>query len=175
MELLPRHGSVVDVGTGSGAIALSVATERPDAHVYATESSTRALAYATENARRCGATVEFFSCDLLGGLPQRLTAAVDVVVSNPPYVPLGERALLAPDVVAHEPHDALFSGEGGLEQISRLARDARRWLRPGGWLVVEIGDRQGAAVRALLTTEDYGDVRVARDYSGRERIATARA
>ncbi|CAN5621597.1 peptide chain release factor N(5)-glutamine methyltransferase [soil metagenome] len=174
MELLPRNGVLVDVGTGSGAIALSVATERPDAFVFATESSSRALEYATRNGRECDAAVEFFLCDLLTGLPERLRGAVDLCVSNPPYVPSSERRMLPTDVVEHEPHVALFGDEDGLGPIRRLVRDAHRWLRRDAWLVFEIGDRQGQAAQAILGEAGYRDTDVNRDLTGRERIAEGR-
>jgi release factor glutamine methyltransferase len=174
MEHLPEGGIAVELGTGSGAIALSMASERPDARVLATESSKTALAYARANRKRLSAEVELLACDLFSGLPPGLRGEVDVVVSNPPYVPVAERGLLPRDVVCHEPHEALFAPEEGLGVICRIAGEARRWLRPGGWLVLEIGDRQGARVRSLLSAAGYGDVDVARDLGGRERIAEGR-
>lgn len=175
MELLPPRGRAVDVGTGSGAIALSVALERPDATVYATESSSVALSYAARNRDATGLGVELAHCDLLEGLPQELRGAVDVCVSNPPYVPTGERGSLPRDVADHEPAEALFSAGDGLGVLRRLASEARRWLRPGGWLVAEIGDRQGTPARALLAAAGYRDVVVSRDLAGRERIVEGRA
>jgi release factor glutamine methyltransferase len=173
IELLRPHGTAVDVGTGSGAIALSIAVERPDAVVMATEASPRALAYARRNAARYGAAIELYLCDLLGGLPGHLRGAIDVCVSNPPYVPPAERRLLPVDVVAHEPSEALFSEGGGLTTTRRLAREARSWLRAGGRLVLEIGDRQGASVAAMLGSLGYREVAAGRDLSGRERIVEA--
>ncbi|MFN2490444.1 MAG: peptide chain release factor N(5)-glutamine methyltransferase [Actinomycetota bacterium] len=173
MELLPPHGTLVDVGTGSGAIALSVAVERPDAFVVATESSSDALRYATRNAERCHASVEFILCDLLSGVPSSLRGIVDVCVSNPPYVPLSEGAALPRDVVDHEPHLALFAGGDGLGVLRRVASEARAWLRSGGWLVLEIGDRQGAVAGPLLHDAGYREVAVRRDLAGRERIVEA--
>jgi release factor glutamine methyltransferase len=175
MQLLPEGGTVVDVGTGSGAIALSIAGERPDACVWATESSLEALSYAHRNRRALGLAVELVHCDLLSGLPVGLTGRIDVCVSNPPYVPPEERSLLPRDVVDHEPHAALFSGGGGLDVLRRIAGGARDWLRPGGGLVVEIGDRQGAAVVGLLEGLGFLDVRISRDLNGRERVAEGRA
>jgi release factor glutamine methyltransferase len=175
LELLPPHGTAVDVGTGSGAIALSIAVERPDSSVFATESSAQALGYAMRNAASCDAAVEFFVCDLMTGLPEHLRAAVDLCVSNPPYVPVGARSALPRDVVRHEPHLALFGGDDGLEAIRRLVREARRWLRRGGWLVLEIGDRQGDAVAELMRRAGYDEVSWRPDLAGRERVVEARA
>jgi len=174
MDRLPRDGTVVDVGTGSGAIALAVAYERPDARVFATETSGAALAWAEKNRDALGLPVELIRCDLLAGLPDELRDAVDVVVSNPPYVPAGDDGLLAPDVVRHEPHDALFARGDGLEVIRRVADRARGWLRRGGWLVVEIGYDQARAVEEILEGLEYEQVSVTPDLAGRDRIAEGR-
>jgi release factor glutamine methyltransferase len=175
MERLPRGGVLVDVGTGSGAIALAVADERPDARVLATESSPQAAAWAAGNRAALGLDVELLAGDLFEPLPASLRAAVDVVVSNPPYVPSAHAGALPRDVVDHEPHDALFAGERGTEVLDRIAAAARSWLRPGGWLVVEIGyDQRDAALR-LLSERGYDDARVLRDLAGRDRVAEARA
>jgi release factor glutamine methyltransferase len=174
MERLPSGGVAVDLGTGSGAIALAIATERPDSRVFATEASPDALAYARANRARVGADVTLAAGDLFDALPASLRERVDVVVSNPPYVPVAESSLLPRDVVDHEPHVALFADGGGLDIVRRIAAGARAWLRPGGWVVLEIGDRQGDAVTELLRALDYSDVAVSRDLTDRERIAEAR-
>lgn len=174
MDRLPKGGVIVDVGTGSGAIALAIADERPDGEVWATEVSPEALAWARKNRSALGARVELVAGDLLEPLPRELARRIDVVVSNMPYVPVEETALVAPDVVAHEPHVALFGPKGGVGLIRRLAGRALEWLRPGGWIVLEIGDRQGAAVVALLTTLGYDSAAVYDDLTGRERIVEAR-
>ena len=174
MALLPRDGTLVDVGTGSGAIALSIAQERSDARVLATESSPQALAYARRNAERVGAKVDLFEGDLIEALPAEWRGTLDVCVSNPPYVPADDRIGLPRDVVDHEPHIALFAPEQGLGTIRRLGEEVRRWIRPGGWLVLEVGDRQGAAVHGLLKTWGYREIEVSRDLTGRERIVQGR-
>lgn len=174
MQRLRFGGTVVDVGTGSGAIALSIADERPDARVMATDSSPDALAWARRNAEALELRVELFHCDLVAGVPQTSRGAIDVCVSNPPYVSTSERSALPKDVVEHEPADALFAGDDGLSVIARLAADARSWLRPGGWIVVEIGERQGDAVRKLLEEAGYEDVSVLLDLGGRDRIVEGR-
>jgi release factor glutamine methyltransferase len=171
MDRLPRGGTLVDVGTGSGAIALAVAHERSDARVLATDASGTALAWAEKNRDALGLSVELIRCDLLGGLPAELREEVDVVVSNPPYVPQGGDGLLARDVVRYEPHEALFAGGGGLEMIGRVAARARGWLRPRGWLVLEIGYDQAHAVKNILHDLQYERVSVTRDLAGRDRIA----
>lgn len=174
MDRLPPGGTLVDVGTGSGAIALAVAHERSDARVYATEAFGAALSWAEKNRDALGLSVELIRCDLLAGLPAELRGEVDVVVSNPPYVPEGDDSVLAPDVVRHEPHEALFAGSGGLEIIGRVGDRARAWLRRGGWLVLEIGYDQADAVTKILGHIGYELVSVSRDLAGRDRIAEAR-
>jgi len=171
MERLPPGGSAADVGTGSGAIALSIADERPDARVLATDSSNAALEWARRNAYDLGLSVELFRCDLLDGLPAELQRHLDVCVSNPPYVSFSERHILPADVLEHEPPEALFAGEDGLQMIEKVAGEALRWLRRGGWLVLEIGERQGLGVRRLLEEKGYDEVSILPDLAGRHRIA----
>jgi len=173
MTRLPPSGCLVDAATGSGAIALAIADERPDARVLATELSADALAWAERNARSLGLCVELLAGDLLAPLPPNLRGRVDVVVSNPPYVPAGDGAALPRDVVDHEPHLALFAGGGGLEIAERIADEARGWLAPGGALVLEIGETQGAEAAAMLSSLGYGRAAIHRDLTGRERIAEA--
>lgn len=174
IKRLPRAGRVVDVGTGSGAIAFAVAKERPDAHVIGTESSPDALRWARENADRLGLDVELVECDLLDGLGEALRRAVDVVVSNPPYVAESERDSLPPEVVDHEPHSALFAGSDGLEVIRRLAHDARDWIKSGGWLVIETAGDRAAPVAAELQRLGYESVAIRKDLNELERIAEGR-
>ena len=174
MQRLPRRGTIVDVGTGSGAIALSIADERPAAHVWATEVSPEAFAWAQKNRDALGSDVELVLGDLFDGLPAKLEERIDVVVANPPYVPESGRAFLPMDVVGHEPKVALFGSDDGLSVIRRIVADARRWLRKRGWVVLEVGDRQGSAVADLLAAAGYRDAAVHRDLTGRERIAEAR-
>jgi release factor glutamine methyltransferase len=170
MSHLPSDGVLVDAGTGSGAIALSIAKERVDARVWATELSEDALGWATKNRDALGLDVELVKSDLLDELPAELAGHVDVIVGNMPYVPLEEAEFLPVDVVQHEPEVALFGSTDGLAVIERLAHQSLRWLRPGGWLVLEIGDRQGARVQAMLGRLHYEQVAMHRDLAGRERI-----
>lgn len=171
---LPRGGVLVDVCTGSGAIALSVADERPDARVVATELSPAASQWAGSNRDALGLRVELRRGDLFEPLPSELAGRVDVVVSNPPYVDPGERPMLPRDVVDHEPPEGLFAPGEGTSVISRIASGAPAWLRPDGWLVLEMGETQGNAVRGILETHGFADVVVAPDLAGRDRIAEAR-
>jgi release factor glutamine methyltransferase len=155
--------SVLDIGVGSGAIALAIADERPDASVVGTDVSPDALAVAEENRRRAGfdGRVRFVRGDLAAGE----TGPFDLVVSNPPYVPPGDVPLLEPEV-RHEPADALV-GEGRHEAVVRAALAP---LRPGGALVLEAGNGQASAVASLLREAGYEEIRVSRDLAGRERV-----
>jgi release factor glutamine methyltransferase len=174
MDHLPEAGVAIDVGTGSGAIALALKDERPDARVLATEHSREALAWARQNLDATGLDVDLIEGDLLSPLPDELRGKVDVVVANLPYVPHEDAHLLPVDVAEHEPGVALFADSGGLSMIARVAQEARAVLRPGGWLVLEIGDRQNKVVEAILLDAAYSDVTIENDLAERPRIASAR-
>jgi release factor glutamine methyltransferase len=165
--------SAVDVGTGSGAIALALATEGPFSRVVATDAQAEALAAARENHAHAApdAPVEFRHGDLLA--PVR-GETFDVVVSNPPYVGDEEEAGLDPEVRDWEPRTALFAGTGGMDVIHRLVPQAAEVLKPGGLLAMEIGAAQGAAVvRVIETTNAFGAPRVRPDLAGRDRFVLA--
>ena len=161
---------VVDVGTGSGAIALAVTDERPDARVFAVDSSSAAVALARENAAALGLSVEVLLGDLLAPLPASLRGVVDVVVSNPPYVRPDEVASLPAEVLA-DPETALV---GGVELVDRLSAEAMTWLRPGGTLALEIGETQGDEVSRAVSAAGAIDARVVTDLTGRDRFVVAR-
>ncbi len=172
MELLPDGGIVVDIGTGSGAVALSIADERPDARVWATDLSAEALGWAERNREALGLEVQLLQADLFDGLDEALKGCIDVVVSNPPYVPAGFS--LGSEVVDHEPHVALFADESGLGIIEELLDRAKGWLNKPGWIVLEIGEVQRDAVMRLMQDAGFGDVAVHDDLAGRPRIAECR-
>lgn len=174
MVRLPHGGVLVDLCTGSGAIALSVADERGDARVIASELSPTASQWATSNRDSLGLRVELCQGDLFAALPADLAGRVDVVVSNPPYVDPDERPSLPRDVADHEPEEALFAPATGTSVIARIVAGAPEWLAPGGWLVLEIGETQGDAVRAILDTGGFRGVSIAPDFTGRDRIAEGR-
>ena len=170
--------AVVDLGTGSGAIALSLATELPlgSVTVWATDASADALDVARANLAgigRAGAYVRIERGSWFNALPDELRGRVDVVVSNPPYVPDGD-VRLDESVGAWEPTSALFGGPDGLDAVREIAAAAPRWLRPGGWLVLEIGAGQGAAVADLLRAAGLADVEIRTDHAGHDRVAVAR-
>ncbi len=157
---LPEGARVVDVGTGSGAIALALADERPDLRVLGTDSSLGALAVARANAARLGLAVELFEGDLLAPV----TGPVDAVVSNPPYVRDGER--LAPEL-AYEPHEALYAGPDGLEFYRRLVPA----LRDVPFVALEVGAGQAPDVAELL---DGYEIELMPDLAGIERVVVGR-
>jgi release factor glutamine methyltransferase len=159
---------LVDVGTGSGALAVTLQLEM-GALACATDISSAALSVATGNAERLSARVDFVGCDLLSAVADR---SVDLVVSNPPYVPLGTREGLQREVRDWEPHVALFAGESGCELYGRIAADAPRVLRPGGWLIMELGFGSVNHVSGLL--QGWPEVRVEPDLAGIPRVIAAR-
>ena len=164
---------VVDVGTGSGAIAVAVASKMPAAAVTAIDLSPAALTIARENAERNGVAggVRFLQGDLLG--PVR-GEEFEIVVSNPPYVAESERDLLAVEVREHEPELALFAGAEGLAIYRRLIPEAYGVLAPGGFVVLEIGHGQEAEIRALLRDAAFAGIEFTADLRGIARVACAR-
>lgn len=162
---------IVDVGTGSGCIALALAKELPHAEIHATEISPAALEIARANAARhqLESRVQFHQTDLLQGLEY---GAFDFVVSNPPYVGDSEEDQVQLEVRKYEPRTAVFAGATGLEVIERLAPQACESLKPGGWLVMEISGPVAERVRALLAS--WRDVRITNDLQGIPRIVSAR-
>lgn len=164
----PTAAEIVDVGTGSGAIALALAHALPGSRVTAVDVSEAALDVARGNAERLGPAVRFVQSDLLAGV---VGEQFDAVVSNPPYIPLGEASELHPQVREHEPGLALFGGESGLEVYRRLIPEARKVLRPGGLLAMEIGFGQRDALAALLV--DWVDVEFVDDLQGIARVVLA--
>lgn len=161
----------LDIGTGSGCIAITLAKERPTAHVLGVDSSAEALEVAWENAIRLCAVpaVGFRLGDLGEGLSE---GAFDLVVSNPPYIPEAEHAELQPDVRDFEPRAALTPGPTGLETIERIVADAPRLLAPGGALALEVMLGQAPGVAKMLTDAGFADVQIDKDYAGIERVVS---
>ncbi len=167
----PHDFRIVDVGTGSGAIALALAKELPSAEIHATDISSEALEVARANAARYELTsrIKFHRADLLSSLPH---AEFDFVVSNPPYVGESEEGSVQLEVRKFEPRNAVFAGPTGLEVIERFIPQAQTVLRPGGWLVFEISGTIAEAVRHRLA--GWTDVGLTNDLQGITRVATAR-
>ena len=161
-------GPAIDVGTGSGVIAVTLALEsgRP---IFATDISGEALAVATANASKLGAKVEFVRADLLDCLAN---CSLQLVVSNPPYIPETESESLQREVRDFEPHLALFGGVDGMDVYGRLITGAWRVLRPGGWLVMELAYNVGGKVNALM--EDWQLVELVPDLAGHPRVIVGR-
>ncbi len=173
LQRLPtdRACTVVDLGTGSGAIALALARERPGTQVIASDASVGALAVARRNAHRHRITnISFVQGDWLAPLQDR---RCELIVSNPPYIEAADAHLGKGDL-RFEPAAALASGPDGLDDIRRIVRDARDHLYPAGWLLFEHGWNQGDAVRTLLGEADYGEVFTALDLENRERVSGGR-
>jgi release factor glutamine methyltransferase len=162
IELIVDTADVVDLGTGSGAIALAIKHTRPQARVEAVDQSVDALAVARENAQRLSIQVEFRQASWLEGCQSRY----DVIVSNPPYVAQRDPHL---DALRYEPRAALAAGEDGLDDIREIARGAPVHLNPGGWVLIEHGWDQAAAVRDLLAGAGLKNVASRRDLAGMER------
>ncbi|MFA7394306.1 MAG: peptide chain release factor N(5)-glutamine methyltransferase [Pigmentiphaga sp.] len=164
---------VLDLGTGSGAIALSVALARPDAEVWATDFSTDALTVARENAARLGAAVDFAQGSWWDALAPAQQGGFAVIVSNPPYI-AADDPHLGRDGLPHEPRDALTDGGDGLAHLRTLVRGAPRWLRPDGWLWLEHGYDQAETVRALFAEHPgWRQIASRRDLAGIERLTGA--
>lgn len=164
---------VLDLGTGSGAIALAIASERPNCRIVATDASRQALRIARQNAHHFGfCNVRFLEGDWTEAVAHCGVDAFDVIVSNPPYIASEEPALLS---LQHEPERALASGPDGLDAIRILARDCRPLLKPGGLLVLEHGAGQSDEVAALLAAEGWTDIKCFSDLAGRPRATQARS
>ncbi|KJS17163.1 MAG: hypothetical protein VR69_06695 [Peptococcaceae bacterium BRH_c4b] len=184
---------IVDVGTGSGAIAVSLASRLPGAKIYAVDISPEALAVARINAERHGVTdrMDLFCGDLLAPLPGKLTGGVDLIAANLPYIPSGDMDGLMPDVARFEPHTALDGGEDGLQFYRRLIPLAENFLRPGGALLMEIAPGQAVKLANMVRQGDGSLCRtclkcdtepspcrtwqteIYYDFAGRERLVVA--
>ena len=162
--------TVVDVATGSGAVALAIKDERPDATVFAIDLSPEAVGLTRENAEALDLPVTVYEGDLLSPLPEELRGEVDAVVCNPPYVALEARDSLPPDVRA-EPELAVF---GGLDIYERLFEQAFASLRPGGFVAVEIEESRAEAVSKAAEQEGFEALSVRQDFTGRDRVVSGR-
>lgn len=171
LDRLPAASRLLDMGTGSGAIAVAVAHTRPDAVVHALDVSAAALETARGNAQRNGAAVHFLQSDWFAAL--EANAAFDVIVSNPPYIVAGDRHLGEGDL-RFEPIDALTDHGDGLTALRILCREAPAHLSAGGWLLMEHGYDQAQAVRALLAENGFEAIESWRDLAGIERVSGGR-
>ena len=172
LDCLPQTGSprILDLGTGSGAVALALQHTRPDATVWAVDASEDALAVARANATRLHLGVQFIASNWLKAVDVQRTGRFDLIVSNPPYVAEGDPHLPA---LRHEPLQALTSGADGLDDIRQIIAQAPDCLAPGGWLLLEHGWDQAASVRDLLNESGFVLVQSRRDLAGIERCTGA--
>ncbi|RFA20365.1 peptide chain release factor N(5)-glutamine methyltransferase [Subtercola boreus] len=162
----------VDLGTGSGAIALALATEVPHARVWAVENSTAAFIWARQNFGRVAAeNARLVFIDLADALPE-LDGLVSVVISNPPYIPT-DAIPRDPEVRLFDPEHALYGGADGLDVVRSVSQTALRLVRPGGTLVLEHGELQGPGIRSLLAADGWHAASTHRDLTGRDRATTA--
>jgi release factor glutamine methyltransferase len=168
LAVLPRgSASVLDLGTGSGAIALALKATRPALRVHATDMSHDALAAAVGNAQRLGLDIGFSQGAWLSALPTE-TPPFDCIVSNPPYIALDDAHLCA---LTFEPQQALTSGVDGLDDIRHIVQNASAHLKPGGWLLLEHGHDQSESVRTLLLKRGFSHVTSRQDLAGIERCS----
>ena len=171
LELAQRYERprIIDIGTGSGAIAVALAHKLPSAKITATDLSEPALAIARQNAahNQVDSRIRFLQGDLLGPVA---AAPFDIIVSNPPYVPTTDRALIAVEVREYEPSMALFAGDDGLDVYRRLIPAAHAALVPGGFLTLEIGFTQAQAIERLLAAAGFCNIEFAPDLQGIPRI-----
>jgi release factor glutamine methyltransferase len=181
-RLSPRRAEplrIADVGTGSGCIAIALAREFPRAKIVATDMSAAALDYAQRNAARHSVSnrIQFLKADLLEATidaPKRAEGGFDLIVSNPPYVGRNDAGSLPREVREHEPAEALFAGDDGLQIYPALIDEAARKLMPNGILVLEIGYNGAQHVGSRLSASQWSDLRVTRDLAGIERVVSAR-
>jgi len=169
LERAPRGGRVVDIGTGSGCVAITIERERPDLHVVSVDRSVAALAAARTNRERLGSHVRLAASDLLSSV----RGTFDLIVSNPPYVPLGEYEQLATEVRIHEPRIALTPGPRGTEIVERIFDEARTHLKPGGHVILEVGYGQERALRELTGARGWTIDAFLPDLAGIPRVVVS--
>ena len=171
-----RPGALVaDIGTGSGAIACALAAARPDLEVLAVDQSLGALAVASDNVRALGMSsrVRLLAGDLLAPLAS-LGGGLDMVIANPPYCPTGAISTLPAEVERFEPREALDGGPDGMRVLRRIITEAPRLLRPGAWLVMEIGEEQAGPLASLMAAEGFSSIGARRDLRDVERYIEGR-
>jgi len=173
-EALSRAGAncrILDIGLGSGCIAVALAARLPGSEVCGVDNSPEALAVARDNAERNNVRLTIMAGSLFAPVAGE---RFDIIVSNPPYIPSGDLAGLEPEVREHEPRAALDGGADGLDFYRRIIPQAVGHLQPGGWLLVEVGVGQAAAVKELFVVDNYAEIFSARDSGGIERVVGGR-
>jgi release factor glutamine methyltransferase len=168
-QVTGEHLRILDVGCGSGVIGLSLAAEKPNSHVTLVDISESALDLTRENAHKLGlGNVDIFRSDLLN----EVTGSFDIIVANLPYVPQGEAETMAPEL-AHDPALALFAGPEGMDLLRRFIPDSVGFLKPGGWLALEIGYDQASQVRFCLEKSGFTEIGIRKDLGGIARFPFA--
>ena len=176
-EPLPRPFRVLDLGTGSGAVVIALATERTGHRFYAVDHSEKALAVARHNAQRHGVEgdITFSQGNWFQAIQEDRRSGFDLIVSNPPYVSSQDVETLSLEISQYEPPQALDGGPDGLDAIELIIEKAPAHMTPGGWLLLEIGQDQAARIKGLMATSGaYRDFSVIEDYSGFDRVVRAR-
>lgn len=174
LEIQPQGEAVLDIGTGSGCIPISLKHYGKYTDVMAVDISRRALDYAKKNAERNGADVHFYESNLFQNMPQEWKGKLDTIVSNPPYIPAGEIAGLMTEVRDFEPRNALDGGEDGLDFYRAIVEEGKEWLKDGGWLFFEIGYDQGKALQEFFAAAGYEEIGLRQDLAGLDRVVFAR-
>ena len=166
--------SILDIGTGSGCIPISLGRYGRFEKIMAVDISTKALAYATKNAAENNVKIDFYESDLFANVPAEWQGRLDAIVSNPPYIPKKDIEELMTEVRDFEPMNALDGGEDGLDFYRAIVEQGRNWLREGGWLFFEIGYDQGEALLSLLQESGYTETEIRQDLAGLDRVAIGR-
>ena len=166
--------SILDIGTGSGCIPISLGHYGKFEHIMAVDISQKALGYATKNAHDNQIKIDFYESDLFTDLPAEWKGNLDAIVSNPPYIPKKDIEELMTEVKDFEPMNALDGGEDGLDFYRAIVEQGRDWLKDGGWLFFEIGYDQGEDLRNLLHEFGYTEVEIRQDLAGLDRVALGR-
>ena len=169
-----KFESILDIGTGSGCIPISLGHYGKFEKIMAVDISPKALGYATKNAVKNNINIDFYESDLFTNLPAEWKGKLDAIVSNPPYIPKKDIAELMTEVKDFEPMNALDGGEDGLDFYRAIVEQAKEWLVDGGWLFFEIGYDQGEDLRKLLQEFGYTAIEIRQDLAGLDRVALGR-
>lgn len=174
-ELKDQAYRMLDIGVGSGAIALSTAYHRPGGEILGVDISKEALMIAEENRRNLGLdNVRFIESDLFSSIGDEYLESFNIIASNPPYIPDAEKETLQKEVRMHEPGIALFGGEDGLDYYRKITAEAKKYLVDGGMLIYEIGVRQGTDVAEIMKKNGFSAVTISMDLENRDRIVAGR-
>ena len=175
LQVIPREVQILDIGTGSGCIAVALAKHRPFSSVYGIDISKEALEIARKNAENNQANIQFICHDIFQELPNNLPEQWDIIVSNPPYITPDEKKLMSANVLDYEPHQALFVPQDKpLLFYERIAEIGLQYLKENGFLFFEISAIHGKKTAAMLKQRGYGSVELLKDISGRDRIIKAK-